>query len=143
MNYEKDLNIDIYKLEDEWIKQPTVYMQYMENVIEAMKIKRDKENTLDILYAKLDDKIRTQARINEEKITEKVVESRITLDEEYQSALAYYRTACYEYDLLHAAEKAIAQKKDALEDLVKLYLAGYFSDPKINRSNIMNDKLNK
>ena len=40
-----------------------------------------------------------------------------------------YQNAEYEYSILNTAVKALEQKKSALENLVKLHLGGYFSEP--------------
>jgi hypothetical protein len=127
MDYKDDLKINKNKLDIEWIKQPQLYMQYAEQLAEADRKKQQAKEKLEVQKALTDKEIRENAL---SKMTEVMVQAGITLDSEYIKVLENYREKCYEYNIVSAAVKAFEQRKSALENLVKLYLSGYFSDCK-------------
>ena len=129
MSYEKDLQIEEYSLEKEWLKQPSLFLKYSEKTAEADSIRKKAKENLDVISAEIDLAIRHEAAEEGEKITEKIVSNRVILNKEYQEALKEVRESDYNYALLIAAVRAMDQKKAALENLVKLLMAGYFSSP--------------
>ena len=129
LNYENDLEIDEYHLDKEWLQQPMVFMRYSEKAAEADRVKKKVKEHLDIVQAEVDMEVRGKAAEDGEKVTEKVVSSRVLLNEHYQEALGKLSQAEYEYAIMMAAVRAMDQRKAALENLVKLSLAGYYSSP--------------
>lgn len=125
MSYENDLKIDEHQLEKEWLRQPSLYMQYAEKAALAdNKAKRAKEN-IEVVKAELS----TYYRNTEEKFTEKSIEAQILTDAKYKEANKNYLDAIEQAAVLSAAVRAFDHKKAALENLVKLTLAGYYSQP--------------
>lgn len=129
MQYEEDLKINEKDLTHEWLLQPVKYMQYAEKSAMADSIRKKAKERLDVVMAGVDNSIREEASSANEKITEKVVESRIKLNSTYQEALRILNEAEYNYSILSSAVRAFEQRKSALENLVRLYIAGYFSAP--------------
>lgn len=125
MSYENDLKIDEHQLEKEWLHQPSLYMRYAEKAALAdSKAKRAKEN-IEVVKAELS----TYYRSTEEKFTEKSIEAQILTDPKYKEANKDYLDAVEQAAVLSAAVRAFDHKKAALENLVRLTLAGYYSQP--------------
>lgn len=134
MNYEKDIRIDETALDVEWLQQPRLMMQYAQYAVEArMKLDQSKES-LDIVRAQLDKEVRTDPKsFGIEKITEAVVDNTIIIQDVYKQANEELRQAKYEADMAQNAVRAVEQRKDALENLVKLHGQQYFAGPKVPR----------
>ncbi len=130
LKFEKELKIDREDLDSEWLSQPQLYFRYAKKVIEAEDELSKVKEKLDICTAELDAKIRERAKLNDEKITEKLIENKIIKDEDHSMALKEFNRSKSDLNLLQAGLKAIEQRKSALENLVKLYCAGYFSSPR-------------
>lgn len=144
MNYENDIKIDEFQLDREWIKQSTLFMKYAKEAADAdSKRKRAKEK-LEVTRAEVDLDYRKDPPEGL-KVTEKVIEGLVKTDERYEKAFEEYQTAEYEYSILSAAVRAIEQKKSALENLVKLQLGGYFSEPKeeVNNEEKVDDRIER
>ena len=131
-NYKEDLQIDMNSLETEWEKQPVLYMEYAEQLAEANRERDYKKQVLEIVTAELDKKARTDYSIEQElgKLTEKAINSWIIIQDEYRQAQFELTESKHEAAILSAAVSAIEQKKSALENLVKLWAAGYYSTPR-------------
>lgn len=129
MNYETDLHIDEYQLEKEWLKQPALYMQYAEKAALAdSKAKRAKEN-VETIKAERSAHYRKKHADEGEKFTENSISVEVQTDPQCIDAISEYITAVEHAAVLSAAVKAFDHKKAALENLVKLTLAGYYSQP--------------
>jgi hypothetical protein len=138
-DYMKDLAIDPFSLEKEWLLQPQLYMKYSELAAEAQK-KRDKaKERLDIVRAELDDKIRSspleygapEDKNGSPRITEAWISATILLQPEYSKAIAEINQTNYEYNLYSAAVRAFDHRKKALEMEVQLWSGGYWSAPNL------------
>jgi len=145
----KDLEIDIYQLEKEWLKQAVIFMEYMEKTIKMENEKGVFKDKIIKLRAELDLKIRNEFAQRGVKVTEKLLESSLNSEEEVVCHNECYNTVNYNYNLLNACIKALDYKKAALENLVKLHLGGYFSEPSLRNkkgeevSENIRSKLNK
>ena len=129
MGYESDLKIDENALDREFIMQPSKYMEYAKKAAQADSERKKAKESLELTLAKLDKHAREKAAENGEKVTEKVIDGRVKMADDYQDALAEVRDAEYSYSVLIGAVRAFDQRKTALENLVKLYIGGYFSAP--------------
>lgn len=129
MSYENDLKIDEHRLEKEWLKQPALYMQYAEKAALAdSKAKRAKEN-VETIKAERSAYYRKKHSDEGEKFTENSISVEVQTDTECIDAVSEYITAMEHAAVLSAAVKAFEHKKAALENLVRLTLAGYYSQP--------------
>jgi 5'-deoxynucleotidase YfbR-like HD superfamily hydrolase len=68
------------------------------------------------------------------KITETVVLNTIISQEEYKEAYHEFLEIQHEYNIAKAAVRAFAQRKDALENLVRLHGQQYFAGPRVPRN---------
>ena len=135
LNYEKDIFIDENQLDIEWLEQPSLMLKYC-NYESQMEQNLDIEKTkLDLLKSELDSQIRKNpSDFGVEKITETVVLNAVIATEEYQEAYLTYLDVKFERDVAKNAVKAFSQRKDALENLVKLHGQSYFAGPRIPRN---------
>ena len=129
MGYKEDLEINEMALDQEWIKQPGLYLKYSIEAAEADFDRKKAKQNLEVIQAETDADVRAEAKKKGEKITEKVVESRVLQDETYTEARDLVVQSDHNYNILMAAVRSFEQKKSALENLVKLHIAGYFSEP--------------
>jgi hypothetical protein len=129
-NFEKDLEVNENALDEEWIKQPYLYMSYAEAAAHAIQKAKEIKEKVNIIKAEADNRIRKDYEEKALKITETRINTYIPLDEEVQKINSELRKAELEVDLLNAGCKAMDHKKKALERLVDLNLSGYFSAPK-------------
>lgn len=134
MNYEQDIAIDETALEIEWLEQATLFMKYAKNAAEARRTLDQVKESLDIVKAEMDKKIREHPeKFKIEKVTEAVISAAILRSDEFSEANQKYIDAKYELDIAQAAVSAMNQRKEALENLVKLHGQSYFAGPKMPR----------
>jgi hypothetical protein len=135
LDYERDLFIDESALDVEWLNQPLLMMRYSKQLAKAEKeVSRLKEKQR-VVFATTDKDVRTNPgdyKISV-KLTEEVVKNAVLSSDEYQDISAELIEAQYEYNMLKAAVESIKQRKDALQDLVRLHGQQYFAGPSIPR----------
>ena len=134
MDYEKDIRIDETALDIEWLEQPRLFMQYARHSAEASRdLDKAKEN-LDIVKAEIDLKIRSNPeKYGLEKVTETAIQNTILTNKQYQETNQAMLDARYEAEMAKGAVRAMEQRKDALENLVRLHGQQYFAGPKVPR----------
>lgn len=134
MDYQKDIVIDSESLDLEWLDQASLFMKYARGAaIARADLDQAKEN-LDVVRASLDKEIRANPdKFGIEKITETVVSNTIIGLLEFQKANEKFLICKFEVDIAQAAVSAMNQRKDALENLVKLHGMSYFAGPKVPR----------
>jgi len=134
MDYEKDVNIDPNSLDVEWLEQPNLMLKYG-RIAAQTKLDMDKaKEKLEVVKAELDKDIRLNPeKYDIAKLTESVVASTILLQPEYKEASEAYIEATYEFNMARYAVQAISDRKDALENLVKLHGMQYFAGPSVPR----------
>lgn len=131
-NYKEELAIDLDALEQEWLMQPKLFMKYSEAASIARRELDEAKETADYTKAELDLTIRKNPeRFHLSKITENSIEATIITTPEYIESHKEYIEAQYKYSLLMGAVKAFDQRKDALENLVRLHGQSYFSTPEL------------
>lgn len=151
LNYEADLHIDIDALEVEWMNQPALFMRYSKQLAEARDIFAQDSEKEDVLRAELASDIRKRPTVYEmEKVTEGSLNETVTRclavndfgmptrDKEAIDIIKRFRAAHTmaldgknNVDLLEAAVRAFNQRKDALENLVRLHAQNYFAGPSV------------
>lgn len=135
VDYQKDLHIDESALDVEWLNQPMLMMKYSKELASAERdVARIKEKQ-SIIRAELDRDI----RLNPErfkidsKVTEAVVSNTILLEKSHKEISEELIEAWYEVRMVKGAVEAVQQRKDALQDLVRLHGQRYFAGPNIPR----------
>lgn len=116
--YEIDLEIDKYSLDTECMDQARKFAKWARLLADAIKEK-------DMLKSRLSLNIRTNPEVyGLGKTTESGVQSAIESDKEYIQAR-------YNVNVLTGAKDAMEQRKSMIEYLIKLFLSGYWAEPKI------------
>jgi len=134
MNYEDDIRIDDGALDVEWLEQASLMMRYARHLAEMNRELDLAKEHLDIVKAELDKEIREDPeKFGIGKITEAVVTNTILQQKKYQSQYHEYLEIKFEYDMAQNAVRAIQQRKDALENLVRLHGQQYFAGPSVPR----------
>lgn len=124
------LEIDKNLLDEEWLKQPKLYMQYAEKLAKYERQLDEAKSELDVTKAEIQLKVRNNpGNYDLEKVTEGAIEAVIVTQEEYQEGLETLNKIKYQVAIYKAAVRAIDQRKDALENLVRLHGQSYFATP--------------
>lgn len=132
MDYENDIRIDDQMLDVEWLEQPEKMMKYCTLAAEARRDLDLAKEKVEFVRATLDSNIRKEpSKFGIEKITEGAIGNIILLQKEYIDANNVLMQAKYEADLASSAVRSFEQRKDALENLVRLHGQSYFAGPRV------------
>ncbi len=126
-----DIEVDENALDTEWVRHPRLYHQYCVKLADAKWRQDQAKAELELVEAELDKMIRKNpGDFGLEKVTEKSIEKCIPTEEEYLEKYQELINAKHTTQVLQAAVNALETKKSALENLVKLRLADYYSEPR-------------
>ena len=129
-DYNKDLEIDFNRLDENWRDQSSNYMDWSQKWVNAVT-KRDRaKEGLDVVKAELDREIRN--REHKTKLTEAAINAVIITHENYRVAFELLTQANEDVNLLASAKSAFEHRKKALEGLTQLFVNGYWSEPRIS-----------
>lgn len=144
--YAEELKIDPEMLDVEWLKQPQYFFKYSEKSAEAQRDYNKAKEKVEVCRAILASSIRKYpADYGIEKVTEGSLSEALSMclkenEDEIRTAVLDYREAIetlndikFDADILQSAVRAFEQRKTALENLVKLHGASYFSSPSAPR----------
>lgn len=131
MAEEFDPRINPKRLDEEWLKQPGMMYAWAYNKAAADRAADEAKNKLKVVVAKLDRELRSSpAEFGLTKATDAIIENALPEQPEYQVAYTAYLDAKYNADVHYAAVQALHQRKDALENLVRLHGMSYFAEPR-------------
>ena len=134
MKYENDIIIDETALDVEWLQQPSLMMRYTTHEAKIQYELDVAKSRLSLIQSELDQKIRTDPEsFGIAKVTEGAVMAVLQQQDKYKEAQAEVHQLSFELNVAKGAVKAFAQRKDALENLVKLHGQQYFAGPRIPR----------
>ncbi len=137
MGYKDDLKINKYELDEEWLKQPTLFINWAEEFVDAQADRDRKKEQLDLVRAELDNAIRSEPeKFGLAKVTEGAIQNIILTEGSYRDAQDKYLTAVKQAKILDVAKEAFDHKKKALENLTSLFLAGYFSSSEVIKGDV-------
>ena len=129
-SYANDISIDKYVLDEEWLKQPTIFMKWVDNYAQAV-LERDRiKDRLDVVRAEIDGEIRTNPPEGG-KLTEAAISNIIVQSQRYRTIMDGLIKANYDVNVLSGVKESLNHKKSALENLTKLFLAGYYTSPHV------------
>lgn len=135
MNYEQDVRIDETALDVEWLEQPSLMMKYAKHSAQMEQRASKAKDHFEVISAELDKKIRTNPdEYDLVKTTETEIRNTVQLQGEYQTAKEHLDDAEYEAQLAKYAVQAMYQRRDALENLVRLHGQQYFAGPSVPRN---------
>jgi hypothetical protein len=141
LNFEKDTQVDKYKLDEEWVRISTLLWEYGKALSDT-SLERDRlKQNLDLIESETDYKIRSGTiSLDLAKPTESSIKNYINQTKEYQTALTKLNDINHEVSVLSSAVRAIQAKKSAMEWLTKMWFAAYFTD---TQDFDMKERLNK
>ena len=137
-DFQKDLSINKYKLDEECLSHSSRYAYYSEaQVVAKTNVSRAKDK-LELVESESNLKIRKKFADEGQKVTESVIACTLAMDSDVIQAKKELREAEEIYGRLSVAVSAMETRRSELDNLVKLYCAGYFSTPSANgaKSNI-------
>jgi hypothetical protein len=135
-------DIDVNALDREWVNQPALYHKYALRLADARRKLEQVKTASEISNAELDADIRARPeKYGIEKVTEAAIKSGIMCAPAYIAASKEVIDAKHAVDVLAAAVATVDHRKRALENLVDLRLADYFSEPRHKRGN--GEKINE
>jgi hypothetical protein len=143
-DYEKDLKVDLYSLETQWEVQPELYMKWAKFHAEAISERDRLKEKLELVRSELSSDIRKNpAKYGLEKVTEAAVNATVVEDQKFIMNNHILIDATENVNVLAGAKEAIIHKKAALENLVKLWLGGYYAKPEIPQEakDVVNDEI--
>ncbi len=128
-----DLTIDPDRLDRNWLDQPKLYFQYAAELADARKTLDQTKAEVDICRAEIDLAIRSDPeKYGISKITETAVATTILLQDSYKRGQNRILEAKHEVDILSAVVAALDHRKSALQNMVQLHLANYYSTPRVS-----------
>ena len=129
------LDIDPNELDQEWLNQPRHFYRYAKMLEKLRKTHEQLKAKFKLVAATCGKEIRQDAQKKKQKPTEAAIINAMLLMEEYQEAEKAVIEASYQVGVYEAVVKSLAQRKDALENLVRLHGQNYFSKPQMNTDN--------
>jgi hypothetical protein len=125
------IEIDISRLDEEWVKHPKMVQKCATFVADAKQRHSEAKAQLEIGEAEIKQEIRRDpAKFGIEKSTEGQFNEVMTTQEQYRKLLNKVNKAKYHVDILDGLMVALDHRKRALENLVSLHGQSYFSVPK-------------
>lgn len=137
INYEDRLKIDRNSLDDELIEQAAIFFEVAEAASYAASERDEAYSMIKEIEAELTQSERERLIQEENKVTEKMVESAVRNHDDYVKAVRYHLKMKKKADRLTALKESFHQRSYMLRDLVQLYISGYFMDESIKGGQAM------
>lgn len=131
VDFEKDISINNYKLDEECLSHSSLYFRYSSMQADAKtRVSKAKDN-LELVEAERNLAIRKALSESGDKVkvTEAMINSALIIDKEVIQAKNQVREAEDIFMKLSVAVQAFEHRKSELDNLVKLYCSGYYSVP--------------
>jgi len=135
-DYRSDLAIDPNSLDLEWTHQPQLFMEYAEMLAVAEKHVRSMEENVKRVRSDLVKRILLNPGKYlgvDVKISDPKIEACYRTHSEHVDAKEKLSDAMYDESILRNAVSALRQRKDALQELVRLAGQEYFAGPTVPR----------
>jgi hypothetical protein len=126
-------DLDRHRLDEEWLLQPRLRREWGEKLAEARKEHDRAKANLNVVEAEIELSIRKNpSHFDLEKVTEGAVKATVLVQPEYQKAVEASLVAKHNVDVIQAYLDAIDDRKRTLENLVQLWLADYYAEPRVS-----------
>jgi hypothetical protein len=122
--FRKYLEVDKGALDDEIVRQPSLFFEVSEAYAEAAATRDGFKDQLATVDAELDAKIR--AELGDAKVTESMVKGKVQTAPEHEKAFTDWLMSKERADQFGALKEAFQQRSYMLRDLVSLYTANYY-----------------
>lgn len=131
LNYKEDVVIDSESLDVEWLRQPSLYMKYAEELAFCNDRLKRAEQKLKLIRSDLildakEGKVESLGA----KPSDAACEAYYRTHKDHIEAKENYFQAAQAAEIAYLALQGISAKKVALENLVKLLTSSYFAAPK-------------
>ena len=126
-DFQKDLSINKYKLDEECISHASRYAYYAEACAVAKTGVSEAKDKLEYVTAERYDLIKKELEENGVKTTIPMLEKAVLTDDEVLKAKKELREAETTFARLQVAVNAMDARRSELDNLVKLYVSGYYS----------------
>lgn len=131
--------LDKHNLDSEWVKQIQVVDEKGRELATARRDLRVAETKSKVMVAELKRKVRHSPEIyGLEKVTEGALDECITTDPACQHMTKEINELEYKVNLLQVAMQTLENRKKAIPDMVTLFMADYFSSPRLHRQDQAN-----
>lgn len=124
---ENDIKINKYKLDEECLTHASTYNRYTEMVTKTKTELTKAKDKLSLITAQRNIAIREEIAKSGSKVTEKMIESYLESDKEVLNAKKEVREIEEVNATFNAMLDSFDHRKSELDNLVKLYCAGYYS----------------
>jgi hypothetical protein len=126
------LKIDEFNLDKEWLDQPRLYFEWAQKAADARKDFDETKNALEVTKSEISLQVRDnpEAFGIDSKLTEKVIEAAVLESTQHVRALKKMNDARHAHEVYSVAVSALEHRKRALENLVTLHMANYYSEPR-------------
>jgi hypothetical protein len=131
---EPGLRIDEHGLEDESCEQSDKYYVVAKQLALTISRKDFLKKKLEETKARAAEKVRREAEVADERMTDAICKERVVLDREVREDTDALLKAELDVGLWFALNNAFIQRNEALERLVKLHVAGYYGGAAIERA---------
>lgn len=128
-DFEKDLSINKFRLDEECLSHSSIYFRYAEAQAKAKTKAAKAKDNLELVKAERYDEIKSEFEKKGIKTTIPMMDKAVLSDSEVIEATNKLRKAEDISAKLDVAVKAFEHRKSELDNLVKLYCSGYFSMP--------------
>lgn len=125
---EEGLLIDEHELHAALQMQPDFYYRVSKAYALLLSQRDEAKQTLQVIEAEVDVKLRREALENGDKVTEKEIESRKRIHRDVMAANDDLLTLNHKLGEVLALKEAYQQRSYVLKDLVALYIGNYYSD---------------
>lgn len=142
-DFENDLKINKFKLDEECLSQASIYFRYAEASVEAKKALSKAKDNLELVSSTRNIELREELTSKGVKVTESLINSALLKDEAVLEAKENLRKSEFVYGKITVAVQAMDARKSELDNLVKLYCAGYFSSPSGVKKSDANEQASK
>lgn len=133
--HQNDFHIDLARLEEEWVRQPSLAEEYGRQLADARQEYDLAKRRLDVAEAEAERDIRTDpVSYGISKVTEGAIKAAVILDKRVAKASTEVIQSNHSVGIAEAAKNAIEHRKKALEGAVSLFIAQYYSKPKEPKS---------
>lgn len=140
-DYSKDIEINEFDLESEWITHSSLYMHYSGILAEAIANKDDAKLKMEWIAAKIDLDVRknwSNEKYDLEKLTEGAIKNITMTNGNYLKAYRKYNHCVKIVNSLTGVKTAFEHRKHALSNLVSLQISGFNSEPRNKIQDLQN-----
>jgi len=145
MNYERDMEIDETALDIEWLDQAELALKYGKIYASRKRDLAKAEERVKVIRAELIAEANSDPKhcCGKDKPNAADIEAYYRNNLSHKKAKEEWVRAQYELDMAEIAKNEVSfTRKAALENLVTLYVAGYFAGPKMPR-NLVSERKKK